>query len=85
MVLIPSLCGQPEALSQSNDQPSLPTAMDHRAPAPWLQSRRRQWVVTRLYVRDNDHDASIAKVLTMDEARRMASNFAKLPDLLSKS
>ena len=37
------------------------------------------------YARDNDHDASIAKVLTMDAARRMASNFAKLPDLLSKS
>jgi hypothetical protein len=36
------------------------------------------------YARDNDHDASIAKVLTMDEARRMASNFAKLPELLGK-
>jgi hypothetical protein len=36
------------------------------------------------YARDNDHDASIAKVLTMDEARRMARNFAKLPDLLNR-
>ena len=36
------------------------------------------------YARDNDHDANIAKVLTMDEARRMASNFAKLPELLDR-
>lgn len=36
------------------------------------------------YARDNDHDANIAKVLTMDEARQMASNFAKLPNLLGK-
>ena len=36
------------------------------------------------YARDNDHDASTAKVLTLDEARRTASNFAKLPDLLAR-
>ena len=32
------------------------------------------------YARDNHNDAATAGVLTMDEARRMASNFAKLPE-----
>ena len=36
------------------------------------------------YARDDNHDANTAGVLTMDEARRLASNFAKLPALLAK-
>ena len=34
-----------------------------------------------VYARETERDAHIAKVLTEDEARRIASNIAKLPTL----
>ena len=35
-----------------------------------------------VYSRENASDANMAKVLTLDEARRIASNIAKLPTVL---
>ena len=37
-----------------------------------------------VYSRDHPHAAHIAGVLTEDEARRIASNIAELPNLLAK-
>ena len=37
-----------------------------------------------VYSRENASDAQIAKALTLDEARCIASNIAKLPSLVSR-
>jgi len=37
-----------------------------------------------VYSSENPHDAFTHKVLTEDEARRIASNIAKLPELFGK-
>ena len=67
---------------------------DRRFPPPWTVIRlpggfkvidANGQSLAYFYARDNDNDAGTAGVLTMDEARRFASNFAKLPDLLGRS
>ena len=64
-----------------------------RFPPPWTVERlpggfkvidANGQSLAYFYARENDNDATTAGALTMDEARRMASNFAKLPDLLAK-
>ena len=64
---------------------------NRRVPPPWNIARlpggfkvidASGQSLAYFYARENDNDANTAGVLTMDEARRLASNFAKLPELL---
>ena len=66
---------------------------NRRFPPPWTVMRlpggfkvvdANGQSLAYFYAHDNDHDANTAGVLTMDEARRMASNFAQLPMLLTR-
>jgi hypothetical protein len=60
-----------------------------RFPSPWRADRMPGGYVVRdangqalayLYSCDNEHEARQAKVLTKDEARRIAINMARLPE-----
>jgi hypothetical protein len=62
-----------------------------RFPAPWTVEKiasgfkvydANGQALAYVYSRENPNDAHIAGVLTEDEARRIASNIAKLPSLL---
>ena len=65
--------------------------MSRRFPAPWREERFSGGYVVRdatgqalayLYARSTDSEAIAAKQLTVDEARRIAVNIARLPELL---
>ena len=67
--------------------------MARRFPPPWSAERIPGGHVIKdatgqalayVYARDTKAQADTAKVLTMDEPRRVASNIAKLPTLLRR-
>jgi len=62
-----------------------------RFPPPWTVEHGYKvkdangQLLAYVYGRNTQADADIAHVLTMDEARRVASNIAKLPNYLAAS